>query len=405
MLHGAIYSPRLGVPWRRLSGCYHRRAPRYRFVYTLSADEVNGGIRMLSRIGRVGFAAFLMAMALVLTAPVSGLSQTLPKISVRRVDLIEMLRTGRWDTLDHQLSEYEMKAEKDPRYEMTAMVAFGAFDAGNSLIASKLNDWVTAAPNSYAALVAKATCEVAIGQRYRGNGPGQDVPKETQAFVDKQLQAAVRDAGEAIKIHPNLAPAYALRIKAARIGGTDDEMARAKSDALSLVPGSFAVREQIMYALRPRWGGSRQQMQQLADSSQYYAEQNPAMQFLKGWVTLDEGDDFADTGKWSDAIDKYTQAIATGGEYWTSYRRRAAAYYATQQWQKAVDDGTRANDLYPDNSESLKLLAFAAAQLQEPEPSILYMADYMRFEMPSAELFDLVKSDQALLKAQGKDKW
>jgi len=29
----------------------------------------------------------------------------------------------------------------------------------------------------------------------------------------------------------------------------------------------------------------------------------------------------------------------------------------------------------------------------------------MRFEMPSAELFDLVKSDQALLKAQGKDKW
>ena len=405
MLHGAIYSPRLRVPWRRFSGCYHRQAARYRFVYTLSADEVNGGIRMLSRIGRGGFAAFLMAMALVLTAPVSGLSQTLPKISVRRVDLIEMLRTGRWDTLDHQLSEYEMKAEKDPRYEMTAMVAFGAFDAGNSLIASKLNDWVTAAPNSYAALVARATCEVAIGQRYRGNGPGQDVPKETQAFVDKQLQAAVRDAGEAIKIHPNLAPAYALRIKAARIDGTDDEMARAKSDALSLVPGSFAVREQIMYAVRPRWGGSRQQMQQLADSSQYYAEQNPAMKFLTGWVTLDEGDDFADTGKWSDAIDKYTQAIQSGGEYWTSYRRRAAAYYATQQWQKAVNDGTRANDLYPDNSESLKLLAFATAQLQEPEPSILYMADYMRFEMPSAELFDLVKSDQALLKAQGKDKW
>jgi tetratricopeptide (TPR) repeat protein len=404
MLRGAIYSP---VSWcrRRLSKYYPRSATRYTFVYTLSAYETGGEIKMSSRVRRGGFVARLLAMAAILLAPVNGMSQTLPKVTVRRVDLIEMLRTGRWDTLDAELSNYEMKAEKDPHYEMNAMVAFGAFDAGNPLISSKLNDWVTAAPNSYAALVARATCEVAMAQHFRGNGPAQNIPKEIYALVDKQLQAAVRDANEAIKIHPNLAPAYALQIKAARIGGSTDEMARAKSDALSIVPGSFAVREQIMYALRPRWGGSRQAMQQLADSSQYYAEQNPAMQFLKGWVALDEGDDFADVGKWPDAIDKYTQAIQTGGEYWTSYRRRAAAYYAMQQWQKAVTDGTRANDLYPENSESLRLLAFATAQLEEPEPSILYVADYMRFEMPEPELFALAKSDQALLKSQGKENW
>ena len=179
-------------------------------------------------------AVFVIAMASMLTAPVDGLSQELPKVTVRRVDLIEMLRTGRWDTLDAQLSAYEMKAEKDPHFEMNAMAAFGAFDAGNPLIAAKLNDWVTAAPNSYAALVARATCEVAIAQRVRGNGPGEDVPTETQAAMDRELQAAVRDAKEAIKIHPNLAPAYALRIKAARIDGTGDQLARAKGDALSI---------------------------------------------------------------------------------------------------------------------------------------------------------------------------
>jgi hypothetical protein len=360
---------------------------------------------MSSCIRRGGFPALLIAIAAIIVAPVTGRAQTLPKVTVRRVDLIEMLRTGRWDTLDAELSAYEMKAEKDPRYEMNAMVAFGAFDAGSPLIASKLNDWVTAAPNSYAALVARATCEVAIGQRVRGNGWAQDVPQQNMEALDKQLAAAVRDANEAIKIHPNLAPAYALRIKAARIDGSDAEMARAKSDALSLVPGSFAVREQIMYALRPRWGGTRQEMQQLADSSQYYAQQNPAMRFLTGWVTLDEGDDLADAGQWQAAIEKYTQAIQTGGEYWTSYRRRAAAYYATRQWQNAVADGTRANDLYPGNSESLRLLAFATAQLEEPEPSILYVAEYLRYEMPEPVLFELTKSDQAELKAQGKENW
>lgn len=70
-----------------------------------------------------------------------------------------------------------------------------------------------------------------------------------------------------------------------------------------------------------------------------------------------------------------------------------------------MSDGTRADDLYPGNSESLRLLAFATAQLKEPEPSILYIADYMRFEMPEPELFALVKSDQAELKAQGKENW
>jgi tetratricopeptide (TPR) repeat protein len=360
---------------------------------------------MLSCIRWGGFPALTLAMGLVLLVPAFALSQTLPKVTVQRVDLVEMLRTGRWDTLDANLSAYEIKAEKDPSFEMNAMAAFGAFDAGNSLIASKLNDWVTAAPNSYAALVARATCEIAVAQRLRGNGPGQEVPKETQAAVDKELQAAVRDAGEAIKIHPNLAPAYALRIKAARIDGTADELAHAKSDALSIVPGSFAVREQIMYALRPRWGGSQQEMQQLADSSQYYTEQNPAMQFLKGWVSLDQGDDFADTGKWPEAIEKYTQALQMGGEYWTSYRRRASAYYATQQWQKAVDDGLRSNSLYPDYSETIGMLAFATARLGEPDASILWISQYMRYEMPDPRMFDLVKSDQIELKAQGKQNW
>lgn len=360
---------------------------------------------MLSNSRWAGLAVFLLAILSILGAPVDGHSQTLPKVSIHRVDLIEMLRTGRWDTLDAQLSAYETKAEKDPRFEMNAIVAFGAFDGGNILIASKLNDWVTAAPNSYAALVARATCEIAVAQRLRGTGPGEDVPKETQAAVDKDLQAAVRDANEAIKIHPNLAPAYALRIKAARIDGTSDQMARAKGDAMSIVPASFAVREQIMYALRPRWGGTRQEMQQLADSSQYYAEQNPAMHFLKGWVALDEGDDLADSGKWQEAIEKYTQALQLGGEYWTSYRRRARAWYAIQQWQKAVEDGQRSDHLYPEYSETLKLLALATARLEEPEPSILYSAEYLRYEMPDPEIFALLKPNQQMLKAQGKQNW
>jgi hypothetical protein len=72
---------------------------------------------------------FLIAVAAILATPVASLSQKLPKVTVRRVDLTEKLRTSRFDSLGAELSAYEMKAEKDPRYEMNAMVAFGAFDS------------------------------------------------------------------------------------------------------------------------------------------------------------------------------------------------------------------------------------------------------------------------------------
>ena len=357
------------------------------------------------RVGSGGVAVFIVAMGSILLPPAAALAQTLPKVKVDRVDLVGKLNSYRFDTLDSELSASEMKAESDPRFEMNAMAAFGAFDSGSSLMTSRLNDWVQASPNSYAALIARATCLVATGQRIRGNGLAKDVPWQNWSAADKDLRDAVRDADTALKIHPNLALAYALRIKAARITGTGDALSHAKGEGLSMAPASFAVREQVMYALRPRWGGTRQEMQQLAETSQYYAAQNPAMHFLKGWVTLDEGDDLADAGKLPDAVTKYTQAIQEGGEYWTTYRRRAHAYFAMQQWQKAVDDGIRADNLYPGYSENLRLLAFATARNSQPDASILYLADYMRFDMPDPGLFELLKSDQAELKAQGKQDW
>jgi tetratricopeptide (TPR) repeat protein len=362
---------------------------------------------MFSRIRSGGVAVFIIAMFMVamgsiLLAPVAGLAQTLSKIKVDRVDMVGKLNGYRFDTLDSELSAAEIKAEGDPRFEMNAMAAFGAFDSGSPLMASRLNDWVQASPNSYAALIARATCLVATGQRLRGNGLAKDVPYQNWAAADKDFREAVHDADTALKIHPNLALAYALRIKAARISGAKDALSHARGEGLSMAPASFAVREQIMYALRPRWGGTREAMQALADSSQDYATQNPAMQFLKGWVSLDEGDDLADRGQWPAAVDKYTEALRTGGEYWTTYRRRANAYFAMQQWQKALEDGTRSNDLYPEYSETLKMLAFATARLREPEASILWLGDYMRYEMPEPDLFELLKADNDELKAEGK---
>jgi hypothetical protein len=95
----------------------------------------------------------------------------------------------------------------------------------------------------------------------------------------------------ALAIHPELAIARALKIKAARVSAGADEYESAEGEALKHNPESFAVREQIMYALRLRWGGSREAMQKFADDSQEYADRNPSMRFLLASLPLDRGDE------------------------------------------------------------------------------------------------------------------
>jgi tetratricopeptide (TPR) repeat protein len=236
-------------------------------------------------------------------APNALAAESLPKITASRVKILENLRMARFDTLDAELSSYEKKAEQDPRYEMNAIVAFGAFECGNSLIASGVDNWVKAHPDSYAALTAKATCYIFGAQRRIEFWSSKQNDEEAAKF----LAEGTRDATEAIKIDQNLAPAYALKIKAARLSGVEQDKAR--------------------------------------------------------------------------------------------------AYYAMHEWQKAVDDAAHSNALYPDNSENLRVLAFAAYRLNNPEASILYLGDLMRFEMPDPETVQLLSSDQALLKSQGKENW
>jgi len=146
-------------------------------------------------------------------------------------------------------------------------------------------------------------------------------------------------------------------------------------------------------------------MQQLADSSQAYSYKNPAIQFLKGWVSLDQGEGLLADDHDDEAVKLHTQAIAEGGEYWTAYRYRGDAYYAMGDWDSAVRDLTHANRLFPGNSRVVMFLAFATARQKNPEASIIWTSQYLMLENPDEEFFRLNEANRRELKAQGKENW
>src|ERR1700722_8620120 len=143
-------------------------------------------------------------------------------------------------------------------------------------------------------------------------------------------------------------------------------------------------------------------MQKFSDASQRYAAENPAMKFLKAWIPLDQGDDYADDNQWDHAIEEYTEALRVGGEYWTTYRRRAKAYFTIGDYPETIHDALHANQLFPQNSEVLRLLAMSTAQDDRPQACILWSATYLRFHLPDPAIFALVQNASKEMKAQGK---
>jgi hypothetical protein len=357
---------------------------------------------MTSRMGLLRRAAAPFAAIVVLVAAGGGLAQSVPKVHTDRDDLVTELLNYQFSKLDRELCARVQQSEADPSLEMNTIVSFYAFDSSSTLISARLDDWVKAAPDSYAAALARAMALTAKARQWRGTGRSQDIPAANLEQIDIALRGARDELKTALAIHPNLALAYALRIRGALLGGTGAEFERARADGLAMAPTSFAVRDAIMFALRPRWGGSREAMQNFALASQDYAAQNPALRYLDGWVDLDAGDDLADAGHWQQAIDSYTRALQKGGEYWVAYRHRANAFYAMQRWNEAFNDATRAEELFPGYSENLKLLAYTTAKLNQPDASILWASEYLRFEMPDPWMMELARLDAVELKGRGK---
>jgi tetratricopeptide (TPR) repeat protein len=361
---------------------------------------------------RYALSVAALIAAYVVVMPIDGFSEppadsnSLPKVTVDRTEIIKKLFAHQFDTLNSEMMAYEKKAEADPRYEMNALVAFGAFFSSQSAIADLLKDWCKAQPHSYAAKLAYAEALTSTAGSWRGEATIDNTPPQRLHQMELYYNDAVQQENAALAIDPNLSIAYALRIKAARVAGTaDDDVANEAAIALRRVPASFAVREQIMVAAMPRWGGSRDAMEKFAGDAMEYVDENPALRFVNAWLPMDEGDGYGTNRQWYDAINSYKQALKVGGEYWNAYLRLAEAYVQVTDYKNALRAALRANELFPQRSDVLRVLAVASSNDNRPEACVLWASSYLRFEMPDPIIMQLAQQSAQELKAQGKGNW
>lgn len=138
-----------------------------------------------------------------------------------------------------------------------------------------------------------------------------------------------------------------------------------------------------MESLYPRWGGNHEAMNEFAQQSQAQVKENPCMHWLLGFIDLDDGETLGMHREFDESIAALTRAIQKGGDYSGFYFSRGVSYAQAGSYEKALEDFDRANELAPQDPETLIRRAYVLARLQRPREVLADLKLVGMFEAPN----------------------
>jgi tetratricopeptide (TPR) repeat protein len=282
--------------------------------------------------------------------PDAGKGQTdafgYPLVFPNKLDLLLKLRSRSFAALDSTLTQFASQFIEDFRTESVLSEAFRTFNVSDASYAPLFDEWVTRDPGSANARLARAAHLKAMGWKSRGTRYRSETSDEQIRRMAKYFDAATRDCQEALRIRPNDTVAYAMLQEMARARGAIGESRRLEAIQSRLYPHSFVARSVHMLNLVPRWGGSYRAMQLFAAEARSYSRENPKLVVLNGYVDWDRGSMAELNGDPESALRYYNRALSFG-EHWLFLRDRGELYCRMEQYDKALEDLDRANDLRP----------------------------------------------------------
>lgn len=312
------------------------------------------------------------------------LKRLTPPFTADKLVIREEVRQKNFAQLDSGFERYQQAFEANPAAELNEKLAFDSFAADDPLVGDQIEEWIIARPNSFAAHMAMASYFSWRGWHTRGPAPADQTSSTQFEKMQQYFAQSANEAKAALKLKPKLSLVYAALLAEAR-GVHDETLHRQlQDDALSKMPTSFVIREEVMESLFPRWGGSHEAMAEFAKQSQAVAKENPCMHWLLGFVDSDEGETLGLHGEYEQSIAALTSAIQKGGDYSGFYFDRGIGYAKKGSYPQALEDFDRANELWPQDPELLIRRAVALAELKQPQMVLADLKLVSMFEAPDA---------------------
>ena len=267
-----------------------------------------------------------------------------PTQYVDKVVLKGYLLRARYADLDQAFTQFQDAAEKDDRHEYWIIDAGDAFATADPALQEKLDAWVAASPNSFAAYFARGTYLAEVGFISRGAKWSKDTPKEDFAAMRKAFAPAQDDLARALSMRPKLVAAKRLQIKIDRNDFSERGPAAIVDEATKICPGCFQVRVAYLFSATPRWGGSFAEMQSYVNGVSIAA--NPRLRLLAGYLDYDRAHTAAESKDYAGALATIEKACALGDGA-DFFELRGNIHGWMHDWTAAKQDYDRAIAIRP----------------------------------------------------------
>ncbi len=270
----------------------------------------------------------------------------------------------KYSELTKYFEQFQNAFEKDNTFEYWPIDASEAFRSAEKELLPRLSEWVAKYPNSFAPYLARGSYYSSLGFALRGAKP---ISKTSELEVVTMQQAhgeAVKNLMKALEIRPKLVAAMRklMQVYAGSHQGLD--IPTLLKMANEQCPECFQIQVTAIMNRTPRWGGSYEEMQKMADEAAKKA--NPKLKLLAGYISYDKAEIHYYKDRYKEALEEINRACSLG-DHWEFLLMRGKIHLEMKQMEPAFADFDLSVSSRPDQSESLAYRSYLHARQERYE--------------------------------------
>lgn len=282
-----------------------------------------------------------------------GVNTPVSRIPDETIETAQLAKLNHWfeneqfDRLNRALDQYQKEYEHNYKREFAVKDAYQIFESTPSQYEKLLKKWINDYPQHYQPYLAAAHFHYSKGWDSRGEDTRKNTTDEQFEGMYHNHAIAKERLHSALNINQRLLLAHNILIGIENTGGSDGDEHRAVKNAITSFPRSYIIRATAMWAYQPRWGGSYQQMREVASDAQIHADQYPVLTALFGHIYRERSYTYRINDEHENALEMINKAIAFGDRCEFYYDRSKIYAYDLKNYDKALEDITYAIHLRP----------------------------------------------------------
>jgi hypothetical protein len=259
--------------------------------------------------GRALLAALLLAWG---ASAHAAQSPEGPEASTARAEdtaPLAWLKSGNYQALEQYYSRQQSDYETGNESDQDLYRSFRRLYEDSLDNAGYFDRWVEAFPKSYAALLARGVYQYRMAWSVRGDKYLRDISTAQIDSMKNWLQRARPDLVASLQLteKPYLSALYLLNV--ATLQGSAAERQHWYTVGTTIDPANTLVRYRYMFSLRPRWGGSYEQMEEFRQQCEERHLPRPLLARLDLVIHADRAEDAMWAGDTGKTFDEWAEVL------------------------------------------------------------------------------------------------